>query len=458
METDDPIPIHPAPAPAAGRRPSMGMIFLTLFLDLAGFSIIFPISPALLEHYLQVEGAGGILGSIVRMIEAASPFASRDPVYAAALFGGVLGSIYSLLQFLFAPMWGSLSDRIGRRPVLLISNSGIAASYALWAVSGSFPLFIAARLLAGAMGGNISVATAAAADISGAGERAKAMGMVGAAFGLGFICGPVIGGGLSHIDMARLFPSLVPWGVNPFTAAALGALALSAANLLWVGFRFRETLPPGLRKTGRRRLSHPFAFFARSETPGVRRTNLIWFVYLIAFSGMEFTLTFLAHERYDFTPRKNGLLFLFVGGILVFIQGGVVRRAAPRFGERRVAAAGLAAAIPGFALIGLAPADRISVFLAGVALMGVGMGLVQPSISALVSLYAPADRQGTVMGAFRSLGAFSRIIGPLLATTIFWELGSSSPYLLGAAILIPPAVLVLRLPAPPRRGAEPART
>src|SRR2546422_10628351 len=151
-----------APPAAARRRSPMGVIFLTLFLDLAGFSIIFPLSPSLLEHYLALEGKESFLGHLISWLELESPLAARDPVYTAALFGGVLGSIYSFLQFLFSPVWGSLSDRTGRRPILLISNAGIALSYLFWALSGSFGLFIFSRFLAGAMGGNISVATAAA--------------------------------------------------------------------------------------------------------------------------------------------------------------------------------------------------------------------------------------------------------------------------------------------------------
>jgi len=454
-ETD---PSRPPIQAGPRRRSTLATVFLTLFLDLAGFSILFPLSPALLEHYLAMEGKGGVLGGIVRAIESASPLAMRDPVYAAALFGGALSAMYSLLQFLFAPVWGSLSDRIGRKPVLIISICGMAASYLIWAASGSFPLFIASRILAGAMGGNISVATAAAADLSGASERSKAMGLVGAAFGLGFIFGPTIGGGLSHIDLSRLFPSLAALGVNPFSAAALGAFLLASTNLFWVTFRFDETLPRERRRKEPPRFRNPFAFFSPSAAPGIRRTNILWFVYLLAFSGMEFTLTFLAHERFGFTPRMNGLMFLYLGVILVLVQGGIVRRIAPRFGERRVAAAGLGLTVPGLALIGLAPRAHISVFFAGLALLAVGSGLAQPSITSLVSLYAPPDRQGAVIGVFRSLGAFSRILGPLIATSIFWKLGSASPYLLGVAILIPPAILVPWLPDPRARAAGAAGT
>ena len=446
MGIDDPTAV--SGGPAAGRpRSSMGAVFLTIFLDLAGFSIIFPLSPNLLEHYLAVEGRDGILGGIIRFIEAASPLALDDQVYTAALFGGILGSLYSLLQFLCAPLWGSISDRRGRRPVLIISIAGIAASHLLWALSGSFALFIAARLVAGAMGGNISVATAAAADMTSRENRAKAMGIVGAAFGLGFVFGPAIGGGLSRIDLAARFPGLAAYGVNPFSAAALGALVLALANLATVMLWFKETLAPGERRAaGTRGSASLLGFFRRSTISGVRTTILAYFIYLFAFSGMEFTLTFLAHERFGFGPRENMWLFIFVGVIMAIIQGGLVRRIVPRLGERRTAILGISALLPGFVILGCT--TSIAVLYAGLAFLGVGSGLMQPAMTSLASLYAPSDRQGEVMGAFRSLGAFSRILGPLAATVIFWRFGSAWPYVTGAVILLAPLILVASLPLP----------
>ncbi len=426
------------------RRSGLGAIFLTLFLDLAGFSIIFPLSPALLEYYLGREGDGGLLAGFIALVQRTSPLAVENPVYTAALFGGILGSIYSLLQFLMSPFWGSLSDRIGRKPVLLVSVAGIAVSYLLWAFSGNFILFIISRFLAGAMGGNISVATAAAADVSTPQTRARAMGIVGMAFGLGFILGPAIGGAASYVNLSEKVP-----GLNPFSVPAFAAFGLAVLNFLWVAKRFEETLPPERRgKSEERRTINPVRFFQRFDFPGVRAANLIYFFYLLAFGGMEFTLTFLARERFAYEPVDNVWIFVFTGLVMALVQGGLVRRLAPRWGERRVAMVGLVAVIPGFVLLGAA--QSLWVFYAGLFFMGFGAGLVQPAITALVSLYTPADRQGGIMGIFRSLGSFSRAVGPLLATVLFWQYGSSVSYYLGAAILILPAAVVLRLPAPPR--------
>jgi MFS family permease len=272
---------------------------------------------------------------------------------------------------------------------------------------------------------------------------------VGIAFGLGFILGPALGAAFSHIDLSARFPALAPLGLNPFSMAAFGAFLLAAFNLLWVSFRFDETLPPESRgRATESRTLNPLAFFRKFEFPGVRRTNVIWFIYLLAFSGMEFTLTFLAHRRFDYTPRMNGLLFVYVGALMVLVQGGLVRRLVPRLGEKKVVAAGIAFSVPGFLLMGWAPTQGI--LYLGLGLMAMGSGLSQPSVTSLISLYTPPDRQGTVLGIFRSLGSFSRVLGPILATFLFWKFGSGAPYFLGAAVLLLPLGLVFGLPEPHR--------
>jgi len=440
----------------------MGVIFLTLFLDLAGFSIIFPLSPKLLEHYLAQEGREGLLGAMTGLLESVRPMAETSSVFNAALFGGVLGSIYSLLQFLFAPFWGSISDRTGRKPILLLSNSGIAASYLLWALSGNFSVFILSRFLAGAMGGNISVATAAAADSSSREDRAKAMGIVGAAFGLGFIFGPVIGGSLSLGPIREWFASMGthrvgPFALNPFSGAALGAFALSLTSVFWVATRFEETLKPEARGLHREpRTINPARFFQRYEYPGVRAANIITFIYLLAFSAMEFTLTFFAEHRFGYGPTDNIAIFVFVGVIMALVQGGLVRRIAPRLGERRMAALGLALVVPGLALIGAAPAGHSGVMYLGLLLTAVGSGLVTPATTSLVSLYTPPERQGGVLGIFRSLGSFARGLGPILGALLFWGAHPAAPYFAAALLVAPTAVLALKLPEPahPERAGK----
>jgi MFS family permease len=426
----------------------MGVIFLTIFIDLVGFSVIFPLFPAMLQFYLQREGREGVLGAFLKAVESA--FGASSEVQVAVLFGGALGSLYSLLQFVFAPIWGSLSDRVGRRPVLLLTIGGISISYLLWFFSGSFTLLVVSRLLGGLMGGNISVATAAVADSTTPANRARGMGIIGAAFGLGFILGPTIGGLLHHF--VKIPASQSAFGVNPFSGVAAAAFCLSTWNFLWVKTRFRETLRPEDRGKANeaKRPINPLRLFRPAEFPGVNLANAIWFVYLIAFSGMEFTLAFLATERFQYTPKENGYMFAFSGLIIAFVQGGMIRQLAPLYGEKKLAVAGLAAVIPGFILTGLA--GKQGMLYLGLGLMAFGSALVTPSLSSLVSLYAPSDRQGSVLGVFRSLGSLARAVGPLVACVIYWRFDSRAPYLAGGAVLLMPLFLSVFLPVPEKKS------
>ena len=187
---------HPAPAaaPSVSKRPlSLGVIFLTLYIDLIGFSIVFPLGPDLLRFYLDTDGNHGVLGALLGQINSFAAALGNTSHLPEVLFGGIISSVFSVLQFVFAPFWGGLSDRVGRRPVLLYTVAGTALSYLIWALSGSFWLFLVARILGGLFGGNLSVATAAVADVTSRAERSKAMGLVGAAFGLGLVTGPLVG-------------------------------------------------------------------------------------------------------------------------------------------------------------------------------------------------------------------------------------------------------------------------
>jgi len=425
----------------------MGVLFLTVFVDLVGFSIIFPLFPEMLDYYVQSDGAESLIGSLAAWLGefTSHPDPDRQRLYTTALFGGILGSIYSALQFVFAPFWGRLSDRTGRRPILLISITGLALAYLVWVFAGSFELLLLSRVVAGIMGGNISVATAAVADITGEKDRAKGMGMIGAAFGLGFILGPAIGGMLSGFDLTD---AGLP-GLNRFSAPALAALGLSIWNLVWVKFRLPETLSREQRGTsiGHTRSFNPVRLFSGHNLPeGVSDTNLVFFLYQTAFAGMEFTLVFLAKERLGYKPHQMMWIFIFVGLLIALVQGGVVRRLAPRLGERRLVRIGLAMLVPGLLIVGWAPS--VYPFYGGLALLAIGSALVSPCLSALVSLYTPSNRQGEVLGVFRSVGALSRAIAPVIAGLVFWKLGSQWPYYGSALVMLAPLLLSARLPAP----------
>lgn len=442
-------------APAPERRPRvLGLVFLTVLLDIVGFSVIFPLFPAMLEHYLASEGADSLFGRMVEQLAALVP-GDNATFGTTVLFGSLLGSLYSLLQFAFAPFWGGLSDRIGRRPTLLVTLTGTALSYVVWFFAGDFALLVVARLVGGIMAGNISTASAVVADTSAASERAKGMGILGAGIGLGFVLGPALGGMTAGIDLVAALPSWEPLGVNPFSGPALVSFVLALFNLLWVATHFPETLPPEQRGQGtNERTLNPFAALARIPFAGVRTTNWAYFFYLVAFGAIEFTLTFLCVDRFDFSVRDNAIMFVFVGLTIAFVQGGVVRRIVPRLGERRLATAGLLLTAPSFAVVGLSAS--VSVLYVGLFLMATGSAFVMPCLSALVSRYSPDTAQGLALGTFRSLGSLSRAVGPTLGGLLYWRLGSTAPYLAGTVFLLLPLLLVLRLPAPPEApGAAP---
>lgn len=438
---------------ASSNRSILVLVFLVAFLDLVGFSVIFPLFPQMLEHYVAVEGPDS---AIARLLEALTRVAADQPnakFLVVVLFGGVLGSVYSLLQFLFAPVWGSLSDRIGRRPTLLLTLAGTVLGYAGWLFAGHFWVLVAARLVGGMMAGNLSTVSAVVADVTTSADRSKGMGIVGAAIGLGFIVGPAIGGA-STLLILHDATDAGALALNPFSGAAAIAMLLAVFNLGLAYLRFPETLPPERRgqvSHGHSRTANLRKMFTGVSSPGVRRVSIVGFLFTTAFAAMEFTLTFVAVERFSYTPRDNAIMFVFVGFVFVMVQGGVLRRLAPRFGDRRLAMMGLAMVIPGFLLVGFARSPGM--LYTGLAAMSFGSALATPTLSALVSQYAPRDQQGLALGLFRSLSSLSRAIGPLLGGLLYWRFGGESPYVVGAILVLLPLLLALGLPAPEGEGA-----
>jgi len=435
----------------APKRPlSLGVIFLTLYIDLIGFSIIFPLGPDLLHHYLDSEGVKGVLGWLLQHIEQLSRALGNESHLPEVLFGGIVSSFFSITQFVCAPLWGGLSDRRGRRGVLLFTVAGTAASYLLWVFSGSFWIFLAARLLAGAFGGNLSVATAAVADVTTREERSKAMGLVGAAFGLGLVTGPLIGAFASRINLLTNHPQLAAWGINPFSVPALIAFALGLLNLIWINRRFHETLPPEARgKNPEARTRNPLRAILSLDNAPVRSVNLVSFVYQLAFVAMEATLVFVSAERFQYGPKQNGYLMGFLGVCSIITQGMIVRRLLKTKRETSVLSSGLIFSMSGFLCVGFAPTPGL--LYLGVALLALGGGLVNPSTTGLISLYANQAEQGRVLGIFRSLGSLARAITPVIAGIIYWSNhahGAQILYCTAGALALASCALSLRLPQP----------
>lgn len=429
------------------RPPSLGVIFLTLYIDLIGFSVIFPLGPDLLQYYLAIDGHSGVLGWILGQTDALARALGRDSHFAAVLFGGIISSFYSILQFIFAPFWGALSDRRGRRGVLLLSVAGTALGYLVWVCSGSFWLFLLSRIVTGGFSGNLSVATAAVADVTSRSERSRAMGLVGAAFGLGLVTGPTLGAIAVRWNPLDHFPGLARFGFNPFTGPALIAFGLCLVNFVWIYLRFGETLTPAGRAASHDpRIRNPLAAILGLNNPAVRQANVVAFIYSVAFVTMETALTFLAAERFGYTARQNGLLLAYLGVCAIVTQGYIVRRLLLRVDEVRILAAGLAASCVGLAVIAFAGAPWM--LYVGLAALALGSGLVNPASTGLISLYSPAAEQGRVLGIFRSLGSLSRAFTPVIAGAVFWIWGSATVFILGAILAAIAGLLSLRLPKP----------
>ena len=274
---------HPDGSLSPSDRTVLKTMFLTLFVDLIGFSIIFPLFPGILDYYQTVEAGNpdGFFNWLMGKITDIT--GTTEGKATLALFGGALVFIYSFLQFVMAPVFGTISDRIGRKPVLVISITGIALSYAIWFFSGSFILLVISRLISGLMGSNITTATAAVSDITSEKTRSKGMAVIGIAFGFGFIIGPAIGGlSAAAIDMSQI-SNWADYGVNKFSAPALIAFLLTIWNLIYVVRKFPETLPAEKRGKGDvHRTVNPLKLFKVQSYPGV--SSVIWtnFIFLSA--------------------------------------------------------------------------------------------------------------------------------------------------------------------------------
>ena len=443
-----------APVAPAQRR-TLGLIFLTVFMDIVGFSIIIPLFPHLLKHYIESEGS---VGTLIGSLNAAAEWMGGDTVFKkTVLFGGLLSTLYSLLQFIFSPIWGALSDRLGRRWILAITLAGNALSYLLWIFAAQFWVVVLTRLVSGMMAGNIAVASAAAADITDEKERTKGMAVVGIAIGLGFVFGPVIGGLASSVQFAQPVAAgvTVPtFGLNPFSVPAAIAASLALINFLLVVKFFPETLAPERRAASDAKRPSVFDL-ATVRSSAVRRTSFANLVYQVAFTGMENTIVFLTLALFSYSPRDNAWLFLFNGACMIFAQG-LARQLVKRMGQRKVVILGMLIASVAFVVVALIPPTLAAAgdgaettFYLGLGLISFATGLILPSVSALVSLYSDASEQGRNLGILRSAGSLARVIGPVTAALLYFHFGSHFWVYVGGALLMLPAIWVVRgLPEP----------
>ncbi|KAM9810830.1 major facilitator superfamily domain-containing protein 10, partial [Neosynchiropus ocellatus] len=423
------------------------VVFVTLLLDLLGFTLILPLLPSILDHYAQNEnGIYRSMQSIVDLFREAVgiPLAKK---YNCVLFGGLIGSLFSLLQFISSPLAGTLSDHYGRRPLLILATLGLMTSYAVWAVARSFSMFLLFRIVGGISKSNVSLCTAVVADLPCPKARNRGMAMIGVAFSLGFTVGPLMG---------AYFALSTGTSENVSQTPAVLALAFSAADLVFIWLLLPETLKKDVKTScsGFRDvwdLLNPISLFrfsavTRSTEPPteerMRRLQvlgLVYFCYLFLFSGLEFSLSFLTHQRFHFTSMQQGKMFFFIGIIMALIQGGYARRIKPGQHIQAVTVS-ITTLIPAFILIGLS--WNLTMLYAGLALYSFAAAVVVPCLSTLVADHGSVNQKGTVMGILRSLGALARAMGPIVSSSVYWIAGAQTCFLLTSASFIVPLVLL----------------
>jgi len=336
---------------------------------------------------------------------------------------GLLMASFSVMQFLFSPILGRLSDRVGRRPVLLISLLGSAVGYVLFGIGGSLAILFASRIIDGISGGNISTAQAVIADITTEEDRARGMGLIGAAFGLGFIFGPAIGALLVQVG---------PWA--PGAAAATTSLVA----FFLVYFKLPETLDPRVGSAARRRPLNLASLVRALSHPMVGFCLVIVFCVIFAFSNFEVTFAQFAKLRFDLDMSKIALLFVYAGIMGAIVQGGLVGRLSKRFGEARLVVFGT---LSSFVALGFLPyAGSLSGILIWLALLALGQGLASPSLSSLTSKLVDTDEVGGVMGVYQSFSSLGRILGPFWAEIAYGELGYEWPYRTGSLFMLVAAI------------------
>ena len=389
------------------RKPALGFIFVTLVLDILGIGLIIPILPKLIEEF-----QGG-------------------KIEAAAHTFGWLAALYALMQFLFAPLLGSLSDRFGRRPVILFSLLGSGLDYLLLAFAPTLPWFFLGRIVAGVTGANITAANAYIADVSQPEKRAANFGMVGAAFGLGFVAGPALGGWLGEHFGLRM----------PFLVTA----GMTLLNWLYGLFVLPESLPREQRRPFDWSRANPIgSFVALRRHPELAALTETYFLICVAHQVFPATWVLYTGYRFQWTPKDVGLSLAVVGVMAAIVQGGLARKIIPALGERRAILLGLANAVVFYAAYGFATQGWMLYALIAAGSFG---AVAMPAIQALVSRSVPLNEQGAVQGGLASLASLAGILGPILATGLFgyFVSGRAPVHLPGAAFFASSVLLFVGL-------------
>lgn len=405
-------------------RSPMLFLFLTVLIDLIGVGIVLPLMP----YYVKIVEQSSI------------PWLADN----RAIVVGALTASFALMQFLFAPILGALSDRYGRRPVLLISLLGTGVAYVLFGfaehlsflgVEMVLAILFFARILDGITGANISTAQAYIADITTPENRAKGMGMIGAAFGLGFMLGPALGGLLSTISLET--PAFV-------------AAGLAFANVIFGYFNLPESLPPERRIVTPVREMNPFSrVHTLLQRSSIQPILIGIFLLNLAFASLQSNFAVFSDVRFGFGPLDNALIFTLVGLLAVLVQGILIRRLVLAFGEVRLAIAGMVLMAIGFVAIAFVPAAWMLFPVIGI--VAIGSGIATPSLTSLISRRVAAHEQGSTLGGTQALTSLTMIAGPIFAGITFDSIDAGAPYYLGGILIMLAVTIVGSALAPTLR-------
>ena len=402
------------------KRLAVTFIMISVMLDSMGIGLIMPVMPSLIQ---EVEGQG--LG-------------------AAAVWGGILATIFAAMQFLFGPTVGSLSDRYGRRPVLIISLVIMAFDYVLMALAHTIWLLIIGRIIGGITAATQSTSAAYMADISKPEDKAANFGLIGAAFGVGFVLGPLMGGVLAEYGTRA-----------PFWAAAF----LAAANAIFGYFVLPETVTDRIRRSFEWRRANPLGAFKNiGKLPGLKRLMLITFVYTIAFFVYPGVWAYYGAEQFGWGPGMIGLSLGVFGIGIAIVQGLLIRPIINRIGERKAVILGLSIDVLAFIALGFVTNGWIALALTPLTALG---SIAGPALQGIMSRTASDDQQGELQGTVTSINAVATIIAPLMVTQTFWYFTAGNapfylpgaPFLLSAVLTVGCIVVFIQTPRPKRARA-----
>ena len=382
----------------------LGIVVLIVLIDLLGFTVVMPLLAPFAEQYGFREWQIGLLFSA-----------------------------YPLCQLIAGPILGRMSDRYGRRPILIFSQAGTALSFLILGLSRNFTVMLLARMLDGASGGNILVAQAYVADVTTPENRSRGMGLIGMAFGLGFVLGPLLGGVLVSLPIAE------DWRLRlPFLVAA----GFSTLAWILVLSRLPESRPVGARNRESARVLSWRGLVDTMTLPGIGQLMLLGFLSVLAFAALEGTLSLYLRRRMDWNARSAAFVFAGLGLLSALVQGGLIRRLVPRFGEPRLIGAGIAIVALGFA--GLALASGALELAGAIVLVGVGQGLVGPSVSGLLSRITPASEQGAIFGTLSSAQTLARMISYSTANLLLGRVSTAAPYWFGFGVYLAAGLAAIR--------------